>query len=76
MCKWVVCRGCLATVVVALLVPAPAAAQYGVSDGKWHYYNGDIGATKYSPLDQINKSNVADLRIAWRRPSVDPSISD
>ena len=76
MCKWVVCRGCLATVVVALLVPAPAAAQYGVSDGEWHYYNGDIGATKYSPLDQINKSNVADLRIAWRRPSVDPSISD
>ena len=29
-------------------------------------YGGDAGSTKYSPLDQINRDNVKDLRIAWR----------
>ena len=26
---------------------------------EWRFYSGDNGATKYSPLDQIDKSNVA-----------------
>ena len=34
----------------------------------------DNRATKYSPLDQINKDNVASLRVAWRRPQVDPAM--
>ena len=42
--------------------------------GEWRYYSGDNGATKYSPLDQINRSNVAGLRIAWRRPQVDEAL--
>ncbi len=41
------------------------------SRDEWRYYSGDNGSTKYSPLDQINKSNVANLKIAWRRPQVD-----
>ena len=65
---------CLATVLVALLVVTPASAQRGAANGQWRFYNGDIGSTKYSPLDQINKDNVSNLRIAWRRPSLDPSI--
>ena len=40
---------------------------------EWRFYSGDNGSTKYSPLDQINKSNVGNLKIAWRRPQVDPS---
>jgi quinoprotein glucose dehydrogenase len=28
-------------------------------------YNGDFGATKYSPLKQINRSNVTKLKAAW-----------
>jgi quinoprotein glucose dehydrogenase len=41
---------------------------------EWRFYSSDNGATKYSPLDQINKSNVSTLKIAWRRPQVDASV--
>ncbi len=50
----------------ALGAGLPAAAQQGAQDGEWRYYGGDLGSTKYSPLDQINRDNVADLEIAWR----------
>ncbi|HEY1241718.1 MAG TPA: PQQ-binding-like beta-propeller repeat protein [Bryobacteraceae bacterium] len=33
---------------------------------EWRYYGGDAGSTKYSPLDQINASNVKNLKVAWR----------
>ncbi len=41
-------------------------AQQGATKGEWRYYGGDAGSTKYSPLDQINASNVKQLEIAWR----------
>ena len=41
---------------------------------EWRFYSGDNGSTKYSPLAQIDKSNVANLKIAWRRPQVDASL--
>src|SRR5687767_12607444 len=41
-------------------------AQYGTTNGEWRSYAGDPGSTKYSPLDQINKDNARNLRIAWR----------
>lgn len=31
----------------------------------WPNYAGDKGGTRYSPLDQINRQNVARLQIAW-----------
>ena len=31
----------------------------------WPVYGGDQGATKYSSLDIINRSNVAKLKLAW-----------
>jgi quinoprotein glucose dehydrogenase len=34
--------------------------------GEWRSTYGDLLSTRYSPLDQINKNNVKDLRIAWR----------
>ena len=43
--------------------------------GEWRFYSADNRATKYSPVDQINKDNVASLRVAWRRPQVDPAIA-
>jgi len=62
-----------AVVLVALLSLSglEAAADKG---GEWRFYSGDNGSTKYSPLDQIDKSNVANLKIAWRRPQVDPGL--
>ncbi len=57
-----VCAVLLATVLWA----ASAAAQYGAKEGEWRFYGGDAGSTKYSALDQINRTNVKDLKIAWR----------
>jgi len=33
--------------------------------GEWPYYGGDQASTKYSALDQINRTNVRKLQIAW-----------
>jgi quinoprotein glucose dehydrogenase len=33
---------------------------------EWPIYGGNLASQHYSPLDQINASNVKDLKIAWR----------
>jgi quinoprotein glucose dehydrogenase len=53
--------GCL-----LLFAAASAIAQSGAKNGEWHSYGGDLGHTRYSPLDQIKASNFKDLEIAWR----------
>ena len=53
----------------------PAVAQNGATNGEWREYSGDLGASKYAPLDQIDRSNVARLRIAWRRPALDAIVT-
>ena len=42
------------------------SAQTGAKNGEWRYYGGDLGHTRYSPLDQINASNFNKLEVAWR----------
>jgi quinoprotein glucose dehydrogenase len=37
----------------------------------WPFYNGDPRGTHYSPLDQINLSNVKTLKVAWTYDSGD-----
>jgi quinoprotein glucose dehydrogenase len=39
----------------------------------WPYYGGDAGGSRYSPLSQINKSNVTELRVAWEYHTGDVS---
>src|SRR4051812_29166947 len=56
---------CHAALFLTLLA-GTAAAQTGAKNGEWRYYGGDAGTTKYSPLDQINASNVKDLKIVWQ----------
>src|SRR5205085_8114948 len=51
-----------------------ARAQPNGRDGDWPYYYGDTRATRYSPLAQINKDNVADLQVAWRWSSADRAV--
>lgn len=48
-----------------ILTPPVALAQ------DWPVYGGDNANRKYSPLDQINAGNVADLRVVWSWSSVD-----
>jgi len=61
--------------LVVVLATASMSAQQGARGGEWPRYGADAGTTKYSPLDQIDKDNVSRLRIAWRRPAVDASLS-
>ena len=46
-----------------LLLCAPVHAQRDVD---WHAYNGGLDGDHYSPLEQINRSNVERLQVAWR----------
>ena len=58
---------CAGTTVCALLLTTPAIdGQTGARDGEWRTYGGDLGNTRYSPLDQINGDNFGDLEVAWR----------
>src|SRR5262249_16054580 len=49
----------LLTVTLMLLASVAASAQRGATQGEWRTYAGNLGSTKYSPLDQINKANVS-----------------
>ena len=62
-----------ALVLIAALVMMSAAtlAQYGVQKGEWPNFGGDLGSTKYSPLDQITGDNFGQLKVAWRWTSPD-----
>jgi len=40
-------------------------AQNAVPDGDWRTINRDLAANRYSPLKQINTSNVSSLKEAW-----------
>jgi len=60
--------------IAVLTATASAHAQSGALNGQWRTYSGDAANSKYSALDQIDKSNVAKLAIAWRRPSLDAAI--
>jgi quinoprotein glucose dehydrogenase len=51
------------------------AAQASDPPGQWRHYGGDAGSTKYSPLSQIDRGNVANLRVAWRWTSPDNEIA-
>src|SRR6185295_19498286 len=41
-------------------------AQSGAKNGEWPTYGGDLGNTRYSPLDQIGEDNFSKLEVAWR----------
>jgi len=49
---------------IALLLFAAGCASQG-PDTDWRVTGGDPGNTRFSPLDQINTTNVARLRVAW-----------
>ena len=59
-------RRVLALAGVLVVAAASLSAQYGTTNGEWRCVRGEPGSTKYSPLDQINKDNAKNLRIAWR----------
>src|SRR5579871_2156552 len=62
--QWFV-RG-MAVACLAAAAALPGSAQSGAKNGEWHNYGGDLGNTRYSPLDQINAGNFNKLEVAWR----------
>ena len=55
--------------VVGALVAIGATtvtAQRGATKGEWHSWAGDVGSTRYAPLDQITAQNFNTLEVAWR----------
>jgi len=61
------------------VIPAASAAELTPSNGmpaaaslrSWTVSHGDAGSRRYSALDQINRSNVGQLRMAWTYHSKD-----
>jgi len=56
----------LAAACLSVCAIVPVAGQSGAQNGEWRSYGGDLGHTRYAPLDQINASNFGKLEVAWR----------
>src|SRR5438445_726211 len=56
---------CIGFLIIAVIWALPSLAQYGAKNGEWRFYGGELGSTRYSPLDQINRDNIKDLKVAW-----------
>ena len=51
--------------VLAIAASGSALAQQAIPDGDWRTINRDLASTRYSPLRDINKTNVTRLTQAW-----------
>ncbi len=57
---------CALALAVLMALPALAVAQERNNPyGEWRYQSADAWGTRYSPVDQVNASNFADLEVAW-----------
>lgn len=43
----------------------PSALAQSIPDSGWPTYANDAGGSRYSPLQQINRTNVTQLQVAW-----------
>src|SRR5260370_17894487 len=53
------------TVLMRMLILCLAASTAIAADSGWTAYGHDPGGTRYSPLKQIDRTNVAKLQLAW-----------
>jgi quinoprotein glucose dehydrogenase len=67
-------RRLFASAVLITSMIAVGHAQKKPANTEWRSYGGDKGFTRYSSLDQINRDNVRNLQVVWRRLAVDPQI--
>jgi quinoprotein glucose dehydrogenase len=51
---------------LAICAALPAFGQSGTKNGEWTTYGGDLGHTRYAPLDQVTPDNFYKLQVAWR----------
>ena len=60
------CCLCSSSSIICGLTTVRFSGQSGAKTGEWRTYGGDLGHTRYSPLDQINADNFSKLEVAWR----------
>jgi quinoprotein glucose dehydrogenase len=65
-------RATAASICVGLFLLVAACGR-DAADRDWPAHGGDPGHTQYSPLDQIDASNVSQLQVAWTYRSGDAS---
>jgi acido-empty-quinoprotein group A len=73
------CKACAVILLLffALSLRAPLGAAQGLDPAlllkpatdTWPTYNGDYSGRRYSPLEQINASNIGSLTLAWILPA-------
>ena len=63
---------CLGLIVLAAVM---IRSQDRAPSNEWRYFGGNKAFTRYSPLALINRDNVKNLRIAWRRPAVSDQLT-
>ena len=52
----------------------PGRARVAARSTNWSHHGGDLGAMRYSPLDQIDAGNFGSLKVAWRWTSPDEEL--
>src|SRR3954452_22683647 len=61
-----ICRCSLLLEALTLVVLSiPLIAQSASEANDWPMYGRDPGSSRFSPLDQINRENVSQLKRAW-----------
>ena len=68
--SWSSVGGSMLVVGLALWSPPASAGQ----SGEWPAYGADSASSKYSPLDQIDRETVHDLRIVWRQSTIPDAV--
>ena len=59
-------RSCALTALLLLAGPVWAQDAGRALPGEWRVHHRDYAGTHYSPLAQVDASNVSQLRVAWR----------
>ena len=62
------------TLAILLSLELQGQNRPSATPGEWRHYAGNALSQKYSPLDQITKANVSQLKIFWRWTSPDNAI--
>src|SRR5215203_5033086 len=56
---------CLTLIVLLFVFLSVGSVSAQKANSEWRYYGGDEGGSRFSPLAQVNTSNVQSLQRAW-----------
>ena len=60
---------------VCLVVAGAGVHAQSADPPSWSYFGGSSAFTRYAPLAQIDRETVRNLRIVWRRPAIDSTLT-